>query len=58
MVNGVLYVFCFWWHPLLEGLLSALPLKSKLVSTVLGPWLKLLPADELFMDDAGLSSVV
>ena len=37
--NGVLYLFCFWWHPLLEGFLLALSLKSKLVSTVLGPWL-------------------
>ena len=25
-------------HPLLAGLLSVVPLKSKLVSTVLGPW--------------------
>ena len=26
----------YWMHPLLAGLLSALPLKSKLVSAVLG----------------------
>ena len=37
--NGVLYLYCFWWHPFLEGLLSVLSLKSKLVSTVLGPLL-------------------
>ena len=32
--NGLLNLFCFWFHPLLVGLSLALPLKSKLVSTV------------------------
>ena len=32
-------LFCYWLRPLLVGLLLALPLKSKLAPTVLGPWL-------------------
>ena len=36
-INGWVYKSEHWFCELLGGLLSALPLKSRLVSTVLGP---------------------
>ena len=36
--NGLLDLSIIGCDPFLMGLLSALPLRSKLVSTVLGPW--------------------
>ena len=36
--NGVLHLTIIGCDPFLVGLLSAVPLKSKLVSIVLGPW--------------------
>ena len=35
LMNGLLYLFCFWMRTLLGGLLLVFPLKSKLFSPCL-----------------------